>query len=153
MKCHTKRLIKATLITPWVAVPVSALYSLWHLVSWLGKPLPDPAITMISPNPFKPWEAILLYSLYGVPTAYVSLLVIGLPCYFFAKKLNALSFLAVIFAAVAACIPAAILYGGSYHFWPMFGLLLTFGVPMAITFAWILKKGNKSSLTNPLSAE
>ena len=34
MKPHTKRLIIATLITPWVVVPVSALYSLWYLGTW-----------------------------------------------------------------------------------------------------------------------
>ena len=145
MTPHTKRLIIATLITPWVVVPVTALYSLWYMATWLGKTLPDPAVTLLWPHPFKPWESIFILSLYGVPTAYVALLLIGLPCYFFAKGTNYLTYTAAIFTAVLACIPAAAVYGGVYDFWRMFGFLLIFGIPMAIIFAWILNKPNKAA--------
>ena len=153
MKTHTKRLITATLITPWAVIPVTALYSIWYLITWLGKPLPDPAVTLIWPHPFKPWESIFLYSMYGVPTAYVALIFIGLPCYFFAKGVGYLSYTAAILTAVLACIPAAALYGGSDHFWRIFGFLLFFGVPMAIIFTWILNRPNTSVNTKPLPAE
>lgn len=153
MTPHTKRLIIATLITPWVVVPVTALYSLWYLATWLGKSLPDPSVTLLWPHPFKPWESIFLFSLYGVPTAYAALLLIGLPCYFFVKNINYLSYTAAIFTAVLACIPAAAFYGRTSHFWPIFGFLLFFGVPMAIIFAWILNKPNKTAHTNPIPAE
>ena len=78
MKCHTRKLLKASLITPWMVVPISALFSLYYLCTWIGKPLPDPAVTLIWPNPFKPWESVMLYSLYGVSTAYAALLLIGI---------------------------------------------------------------------------
>lgn len=139
MKRHTKRLIAASLITPWVVIPGTVLYSLWYLATSLGEPLPDPSITLIWPHPFKPWESIFLYSLYGVPTAYASLLLIGLPCYFVARKLNLLSFAAAILAAVLACIPAAVIFGRSGNFWSMFVFLLLFGVPLAVVFTWIMK--------------
>jgi hypothetical protein len=139
MKSHTKRLITACFITPWVVIPVTALYSLWYLATWLGKPLLDPSGTLIWPHPFKPWESIFLYSLYGIPTAYVSLLLIGLPCYFVARKLNLLSFVSAILAAVLACIPAAVIFGRSYNFWSMFVFLLLFGIPLAVVFTWIMK--------------
>jgi len=145
MTSHTKQLIIATLITPWVVVPVMALYSLWYMATWLGKSLPDPAVTLLWPHPFKPWETIFLFSLYGVPTAYVALLLIGLPCYFFAKCAGYLSYTAAIFTAVLTCIPAAAVYGGVYDFWRIFGFLLFSGVPMAIIFAWILNKPNKTA--------
>ena len=104
-----------------------------------GKPLPAPEITLIWPHPFRPWESVLLYSFYGVPTAYVSMVLIGLPFYFFARKLNLLSYSAAILAAVLACLPAAAFFGRSYHFWSMFGFLLLFGVPLSVVFAWIMK--------------
>lgn len=153
MTPNTKRLITATLVTPWGVVPVAALYSLWYFATWLGKPLPDPAVTLIWPHPFKPWESILLFSMYGVPTAYVSMLVIGLPCYFLAKKFNVFSLTSAILAAVVACIPAAAIYGRSYHFWSIFGFLLLFGIPMAIIFTWILKKPNMAVHADSLSDE
>ena len=118
---------------------MTVLHSLWHLVRWLGKPLPAPEITLIWPHPFRPWESFLLYSFYGVPTAYVSMVLIGLPFYFFARKLNLLSYSAAILAAVLACLPAAAFFGRSYHFWSMFGFLLLFGVPLSVVFAWIMK--------------
>ena len=139
MKHHTKRLIIASLVTPWVVVPVTAVYSLWYLATWLNKPLPDPGVTLIWPHPFKPWESIFLYSVYGVPTAYASLILIGVPCYLVAKKFNLFSFSAAIVAAVLACIPAAAFFGTSHRFWPMFGFLLLFGVPLSVVFTWIMK--------------
>ncbi len=139
MKRHTKRLIIASLVTPWVVIPMTALYSLWYLATWLGKPLPDPSITLIWPHPFKPWESVFLYSLYGVPTAYVSLILIGLPCYLVAKKLNIFSFSVAIVAAVLACIPAAAFFGSNYNFWSLFGFLLLFGVPLSVVFTRIVK--------------
>lgn len=119
---------------------MTALYSVWYLATWLGRPLPDPSVTLVSPHPFKPWESIFLYSMYGIPTAYISLLLIGLPCYFVAKKLHLLSYAAAILAAVLACIPAAVFFGRSGSFWSMFVFLLLFGIPLALVFTWIMQK-------------
>jgi len=140
MKTHTKRLIFASLVTPWVVVPVTILFALWHLIAWIGKPLPDPGVVMIWPHPFKPWETVLLYSVYGVPTAYISLLIIGLPCYFIAKKMRLLSLATAVCAARLACIPAAAFYGRDYHFWSTYWFLICFGVPLAVTFGLIIKE-------------
>lgn len=152
MDLPTKRLIKASLITPWVVMPVAALYSLWYLLSWIGKPLPDPSVSLIWPHPFRPWESIFLYSLYGVPTAYLSLLAVGLPCYFIARKLNKLGYSTAIFAAVLACIPAAAFYGGAYSFWVVYRFLILFGVPLALAFTWMVKvKAEPPHSPKPLS--
>jgi hypothetical protein len=139
MKRHSKKLIIASLVTPWVVVPVTALYSLWYLVSWLGKPLPSPDVTLIFPHPFKPWESIFLYSLYGVPAAYVSLLLIGLPCYFVARRLNRLSFTTTMLAAILTCIPAAAFFGKGSNFWSMYGFLLLFGIPLSVAFTLTMR--------------
>ena len=150
MKPHTKRLIIASLVTPWVVVPITVLYSIWYLATWLDKPLPEPGVRLIWPHPFKPWETIFLYSLYGVPTAYVSLALIGLPCYFVARKLNLSSSSAAILTAVLACIHAAAFFGRSYNFWSMFGFLLLFGVPLSIVFMRIVKdKAEQDEAINP----
>ena len=133
MKSHTKRLILASLVTPWIVVPVTGLFAAWYFISWIGKPLPDPGVTLIWPHPFKPWETVFLYSLYGVPTAYLSLLLIGLPCYFIARRLALLSFATAICAALLACVPAAAFFGRYYNFWSTYLFLLCFGVPLSVT--------------------
>jgi len=137
MKSHAKRLIVASLVTPWIVVPVTGIFAAWYYISWIGKSLPDPGVTLMWPHPFKPWETVFLYSLYGVPTAYLSLLFIGLPCYFIARKLGLLSFTTAICVGIIACIPAAALFGQYYNFWPTFLLLLCFGIPLSVTFALI----------------
>ena len=143
MKNHTKRLIIASLVTPWVVVPVTILYSLGLLVAQRGKPLPPPDVTVLFPNPLKPWESIFLYSLYGVPTAYLSLLLIGIPCYLVARKFKLLSLTSAILVAILGCIPAAVFFGRSYDFWssfwPTYGFLLLFGIPMAVAFTLMMK--------------
>ncbi len=153
MKRHTRKLIIASLETPWVVVPITVIYSLWYLATWLDKPLPDPGVRLIWPHPFKPWESIFLYSLYGIPTAYISLVLIGLPCYFVARKLNLFSFSAAILTAVLACIPAAAFFGSSYNFWSMFGFLLLFGVPLSVVFTQIMKdKAEQDGADQPATA-
>jgi len=141
MKCHTRKLLKASLITPWMVLPISALFSLYYLCTWIGKPLPDPAVTLIWPHPFKPWARVMLYSLYGVPTAYAALLLIGIPCYLAARKMNMLSRKTALCAALLASIPAAFVYGGTDHFWKLFAFLILFGIPIACVFAWFMKDG------------
>jgi hypothetical protein len=135
-----KPLIKAILIAPWVVLPVTAVYAAGRLISWLGKPLPDPSVTMLFPHPFKPWETICLYSLYGVPTAYASLLLVGLPAYLVAEKRNQVSVPAALLASVLACIPAALFFGGFHNFWQMLGFLLLNGVPIALVFLWLARR-------------
>ena len=124
-------------------VPVTALYSIGHLVSWLGKTLPSPETTQLWPHPFKPWETILFYSIYGVPTAYIVLILIGLPCYLLARKFNLVSYKVAVFAAVIASIPAAVFYGSGSHFWQMLGFLLLFGIPISLVFIRLMKQTTK----------
>ena len=142
------------MITPWMVVPISVLFSLYYLCTWIGKPLPDPAVTLLWPHPFKPWESVMLYSLYGVPTAYVVMLFVGIPCYLLARKAGILSIKLALCVGVMACIPAALVYSyGTIHvFWPILLFLLLYGLSLALTFAWLMRE-RKQSPSVPVESE
>lgn len=149
MKPHTKRLIKATLVAPWSVIAVSTIYALYRMAQWIGKDLPDPGITLIWPDPFKPWEYVALFSLYGIPTAYVLLLVVGLPFYFIAQKLDLLSYVSAVSASILACFPAAFFYGRGYDFTRTFLFL----IPYAITISTVFYAFTKEKTGQPNQVE
>ena len=68
MTAHAKRVLLAAGIAPWGVVVVSLLWAIWYHATSPGS---TPELVVF---PDKIWEFVLLYSLYGVPTAYLSLI-------------------------------------------------------------------------------
>ena len=138
MTYGTKQLIKASLVSPLLVIPISVLYSIYYSLTWIGKD--RPSNTLMFPDPFRPWESVLLFSLYGVPIAYICMTIIGLPCYFCLRKLKSYKYISCCITAILACIPVAVLYGGSHSFFKFYTFLLLFGIPISLLFTFLVSK-------------
>jgi hypothetical protein len=125
------------MIAPWAVVIVSSLGAIWHYAT---SPRSTPE-TLVFPDPGKPWEFVLLFSFYGIPTAYLSLIVF-LPFYYMAARLNVVSYWTMIAAGLVTCLPAALFYGRpQYVFARTLVFLLPFGAAVAVCFLWIIRRG------------
>jgi hypothetical protein len=139
----SKRLIIASVVTPLGVIPISAMYS---LILWVNATPAEPN-TLRFPDPYKPMDAILGYSVYGVPLAAVAMALFGLPAYLVAKSLGiASSWLALIVGVLAAQLPSfvAILFDTAPLTWAMYREWLIFsfmfGAPLGIFF-WFMMSG------------
>src|ERR1700690_1399669 len=106
MTAHVKRVVIAAAIAPWTVPIVSALWAVWYYAT---SPRSTPQ-TLVFPDPTKPWEFVLLFSFYGIPTAYLSL-VFFVPLYYVARRFKLVSYWSMIAAGLFACFPAALFYG------------------------------------------
>jgi len=124
------------MIAPFAVVVVSALWAVWYCVT---TPRSTPE-TLVIPDPTAPWEFVFLFSLYGVPTAYLSL-VFFLPLYYLLRRLHLISYSTIIAAGLLVCIPAAIFFGrSSYDFDRILVFLLPYGAAVSASFLWISKR-------------
>ena len=131
MTTHSKRVALAGALAPWTVVAVSAVWALWEFSS--------PARAAL--QGVRPWEFILLFSIYGVPTAYVSL-VLFLPLYYLARHLGFASYATMVAAGLLTCLPAALFYGRPYYrLVHSLVFLLPFGAAVATGFLWIVRRG------------
>ena len=138
MTAHTKQLVLAAVIAPWAVVGVASLWSAWYFFT-ATRSTPE---HLVFPDPDRPWEFVLLFSMYGVPTAYLTLLVL-LPLYVVARHFGVVSYLTMGGAGLIMCVPAALYYGRpSYVFWTTLTFLLPFGIAVGICFLWIIRRGS-----------
>ena len=136
MTPSAKQTVLAAVLAPWSVVVVCVVWSLWNLVASIGHP-PQPNVF---PDPKQPWEFVLIFSLYGVPTAYLSL-VIFLPIYFLLRHFTVASYWTVILAGLLTCLPSAFFYG---VFARTLFFLLPFGAAVALSFLWIVRRGTNT---------
>jgi len=135
MTPHSKRVVLAASVAPWVVVVVCAAWALWEFS--------NPGRTAL--QGMRPWEFILLYSIYGIPTAYISLAVF-LPMYYLARHFRIASYWNMLAAGLVTCVPAALFYGRPYYvFVRTLLFLLPFGAAVAVCFLWIVRRGAAAS--------
>jgi hypothetical protein len=128
MNPHTKLLL-ALGLCPLSVVVVSLGYALLYTVTPHSK----------NHSPFL--EIVGLYSLYGVPMAYLCLAVVGLPNYLLARRLQFLSYITAVLTALIACALGADLMalGGYFSsFARAFFFLIPYGLCIALLFARLL---------------
>ncbi len=136
MTAHGKRVLLGAVTAPWAVVIITLLWAVWYFST---SPRSTPH-DLVFPNPDKPWEFVLLFSIYGIPTAYLSLIVF-LPFYYIARHFGAVSYWTAAAAGVLTCLPAALFYGLPAHmFLRILLFLLPFGVGVAICFLWIVRR-------------
>lgn len=96
---------------------VIAVCALQAALNWIDNFIePHRFDTPPFPDPSKPLEYILLFSLYGVPTAAASLILIGLPLTWCASRLNLGAPLVVLLLAFLLPLPAAAVWGPGFFF-------------------------------------
>ena len=136
MPKNSERIFGAALIAPWAVVVVSALWSVWYCAT---SPRSTPQ-TLVFPDPTAPWEFVFLFSLYGVPTAYLCL-VFFLPLYYILRHFRLISYWTIIAVGLLVCLPAALFYGRtSYDFPRILVFLLPYGAAVSACFLWITKR-------------
>jgi hypothetical protein len=148
MTAHAKRVVLAAAVVPWTVIVVSFLV---QLVSYaLAPKTPPPAGTLVWPDPRKPVEWVqvaILFCVYGIPTAYVSLLVF-VPIYYIVRHVHAVSYLTMLAAGGVTCLPAALFFGGPRGLLGSFAAamttLLPFGVVAAACFLWIIRRAGNA---------
>jgi len=139
----SERVFGAAMIAPWAVVVVAALWSVWYCAT---TPRSTPQ-TLVFPDPTAPWEFVFLFSLYGVPTAYLSL-VFFLPLYYLLRRFHLISYWTIIAVGLLVCIPAALIYG-RYDFPRILFFLLPYGAAVSAFFLWITKRTpNKGAAAN-----
>ena len=146
MKTGTKRIIFAFAVAPLAVILLNTGFSIYFLIESLFEPPPSPN-TLVWPDPRKPWEFVFLFSLYGVPTAYLTLPIIWYPIYGLIRKMKKVNGISVILLAGVCSIPAILFLGRPYSL-GSFGSLAVFLVPhgIAVSFAFLWLSGRK--LTN-----
>src|SRR2546422_397995 len=117
----------AAATAPWAVVIVSSLWSIWFYATSPRSTPQNP----VFPDPDKPSEFVLLFSLYGIPTAYLSLIVF-LPLYYVARHFSVVSYLSILAAGLLTCLPAAVFYGRGYGFIRILVFLLPYGAAVAM---------------------
>ena len=136
MTAHTKRAEIAALTAPWTVIIVSSLWAIWYFFT---SPRSSPE-NLVFPDPDKPWEFVFLFSMYGVPTAYLSLAVF-LPLYLLAHRAKGASYPVVIGLGLLSCLPAAWFYGRpDYVFVRTLVFLMPYGAVAAVYFLWIVRR-------------
>lgn len=96
-------IIAAALTAPWATVVVSAIWAGWYGAT-------TPRFTpenLVYPDPDAPWEYVFLFSIYGIPTAYLSL-VFFLTIYSILCQIRLISYRTIIAAGLLVCVPAAL---------------------------------------------
>lgn len=118
--------IKASVVAPLVILPISALVAI--------------SVLFLTGKPKEAGDFLLLYLMYGLPIAYGSLLVVGLPAYFIARWLDAVSYPAAMIAAAVACVIAGSAADrGSFNALASL-ILFAFGGPIAVVFVRIVRR-------------
>ena len=135
MTLHTKRVALAAALAPLMVVVVCATWALWEFST------PERAAR----QGVRAWEYILIYCMYGIPTAYISLIVF-LPAYYLVRHFRVASYWTMLAAGLVTCVPAALFYARPYyhHFVRILVFLLPFGATIAMSFLWIVRRSAES---------
>ena len=142
MKHSSKQYIKGILLAPWTVVVVNCLFSAYFFIESLFEG-PKPSGTLAFPDPQKPWEFILLFSAYGIPTAYIVLLVLFLPAYSLIQKLEKGKNWFILLAALICTILTVIFYGHPRNVLNLAPFLVPHGLAVAYAFHRIANKRMK----------
>ena len=124
----------AAITAPLAVVPITMVWAVWYYAT---SPRSTPEM-MVFPDPDAPWEFVAIFSMYGVPTAYVSLAVF-LPLYFLTRRLTPASYPVVMALGLVTCFPAALFYGHG-AFVRILIFLLPYGAAVAALFLWMLRR-------------
>ena len=128
MTKHTKRVLLASGLAPWVVVVVAAAWSLYYST-------PQQA----SPGRPKEWEFVFCFTIYGVPTAYLSL-VFGVPVYYLLRHYGLATYWTMSVAGLVLSLPAVLFFGlGGWGTLHMLIFLPPFGLAVALFFLWLVK--------------
>jgi hypothetical protein len=120
---------RASIIAPLTVVPMSALLATG-----------DQALSRFGVNFKSIFEGMLLLSGAGLPCAYAAMLLIGIPGYLVAKRLDQANYPAALLAATLASAIAASLGGIDSGYPPAFGFFMIFAVPIAVCFTAIIRR-------------
>ena len=136
MKKGTKKTIIAFALAPLAVILVNTGFSAYLLIESLFEPPPSPN-TLVWPDPQKPWEFVFLFSLYGVPTAYLTLPIIWYPLYSLMRKIKKVNCMSIILLAVACSIPAIVFFGRPHSFCGIAVFLIPHGLAVSFAFLWL----------------
>jgi hypothetical protein len=145
-----KKTILAFFLAPiGAAITVNSVFA---AIYWLGHSLdPRPAGTLVFPNPNAPWEFVLLFSLYGIPTALVTLALVWLPVRFLLTKMKVWNLTVELITSIIFSIPVMILFDiGKNPF--MISFLAIHGIITARLFGLIetyIKKNEPNKAVEP----
>lgn len=131
----------AAITAPLAVVPITVVWAIWYYAT-STRSTPE---RMVFPDPDAPWEFVAIVSLYGVPTAYVSL-AIFLPLYFLTLRFTTASYLVVMTLGLVTCFPAALFYGHG-GFMRILVFLLPYGTAVAALFLWMLRRNVEPPFT------
>jgi hypothetical protein len=140
MESHGEKVMFAAITAPLAVVPTSAAWAVWYYAT-SPRSTPD---ALVFPDPDKPWEFVLLFSMYGMFTAYLSL-PIFVSLYYGIRHFSFISYPAMIVAGLFTCIPAAFFYGRSHDFARILVFLLPFGAAVAALFLWMMRRNAEPS--------
>ena len=143
MKHSSKQYMKGILLAPWAVVVVNCLFSAYFYIESLFED-PTPSGTLVFPDPQKPWEFVLLFSAYGLPTAYIVLLVLFLPAYLLIQKLEKGRNWFILLAALICTIPTIVFYGQPRSALSLAIFLAPHGLAVAYTFHLIVDRRKKT---------
>ena len=136
MKKGTKQIILGFAVAPLAIVLVNLAVSIFFLIkSFLEAPTPPG--TLVFPDPQRPWEFILLFSLYGIPAAYITLCVIWYPAYCLIRRMNKVNALSIVLLAIACSLPAILLFGSPHSYLGMAVFLTPHGLAVSLAFLWV----------------
>ncbi len=130
----------AAITAPLAVVPISVVRAVWYFAT-------SPRSTsemMVFPDPDAPWEFVALFSMYGVPTAYVSL-AIFLPLYFLTRRITVVSYPVVMVLGLVTCFPASLFYGHGGLVRTLI-FLLPYGAAVAALFLWMVRRRSNQSV-------
>lgn len=136
MKKGTKRIIFAFALAPLAVILVNTGFSVYFLIESFFEPPPSPN-ALVWPDPKKPWEFVFLFSLYGVPIAYLTLPIIWYPLYGLLKKGKKVNSISIILLAAACSIPAIVLFGRPHSFGSIAVFLIPHGLAVSFAFLWL----------------
>jgi hypothetical protein len=145
MKKRTKQMILGFAVAPLAIILVNLAFSIFLLIkSFFDAPTPEG--TLVFPNPQRPWEFVLLFSLYGIPAAYFTLCAIWYPTYCLIRRMNKVSILSIVLLAAACSLPAILLFGSPHSYLGMAVFLIPHGLAVSLAFLWLsdLKLTNRS---------
>jgi hypothetical protein len=127
-----------------------SINSLFAGIFWVQSLIdgPAPENTLRFPNPERPWEFVFLFSIYGIPTAIITLVTLWFPLCLVLKKAKILNIYSEIILSVILSIPAMFIFQ-IYN--SILGVLFmaAHGIGTGRAFMWISKINQAEENTEP----
>ena len=131
------RIIICIFISSLCIIPVTCIQSLIYLFENYNT-VPNPKVLRF-PDPKQPLQYVLLYSMYGVPSAFTSLTLLALPLYAVSKKILNNHLFLLIFPFLLP-LPASYIFGGNYSFTSVYSFILPHAFVATIMLSYLVKK-------------